>query len=90
MRRCLPTSGDDAIGGGLAVLGGSYAPGEGVFARARRRLETLSLRPGAPRVKCRVRRVRSLGLAAAALGRYRQGLANFPPKDFSPSVALEA
>ena len=90
MRRCLPRIGDDSVPGGLPVLGGSYVAREGVLARARRRLETLSLRPGAACVRCRARRAGRVGLAAAAVGCYRQGLADFPPKDSSPRVALEA
>jgi hypothetical protein len=75
--------------GRLPVLSGSYVASEGVLARARRRLEALSLRPGAARVRCRVRRAGHAGLAAAAIGCYRQGLADFPPRDSSPRVALE-
>ncbi len=89
MRRCLPRIGDDSVPGGLPVLSGSYVAREGVLARARRRLETLSLSPGAACVRCRVRRAGRIGLAAA-VGRYRQGLADFPPNDSSPRVALEA
>lgn len=87
MRRCLPRIGDDSVPGGRPVPGGSYVAREGVLARARRRLETLSLSPGPARVRCRVRRAGHVGLAAA-VGRYRQGLADFPPKDSSPRVAL--
>ena len=89
MRRCLPRFGDEALPGGLPVPGGSYVAGEGVLARARRRLAALSLSPGPARVRCRVRRAGRVDLAAA-VGRYRQGLADFPPEDSSPRVALEA
>ena len=89
MRRCLPRIGDDSVPGGLPILGGSYVTREGVWARARRRLEALSLSPGPARVRCHARRVRGAGLAVA-VGRYRQVLADFPPKDSSPRVALTA